>query len=332
MNSTFLAINMDATLLSMCNAMINTNAIGAPLVFPIIPSADSNQNPSTSNKAEKESERRDKTNQLFAELQTLVSKDNNGKMSQADVLRATLKAAIKKRDIYSDPRKRGLNSALVKIEQLSVSHVESMSLPIPSKCITIQRVKKLFEDLQDVVMPVVIPKTSSANTPVPSTGTPASNDEKEKRAKREQARRDNQSDGYDSLRKFIDENKLVKCGTQKIHVLECMIAFLNNTPTSQPSTTAAAEYEIGFNLGRHLGQNFVVSFFKTDVHLFSQHLALFNFIESQLGSSNYVFKKDDIKFDITAVMKFRTLYPAIFDMIFFASLITLKPTATPTSV
>ncbi|CAL2032049.1 unnamed protein product [Caenorhabditis brenneri] len=329
---------MDATLLSMYNTVMNTNATGAPLVLPAIPSADSNQNPSTSNsaatptshKAEKESERRDKTNQLFADLQKLVSKDYDRKMSQADVLRATLKAAIKKRDIYSDPRKRGLNSALVKIEQLSVSLVESLSLPILSKCITIQRVKKLFEDIQDVVLPVFILKTSSVNTPVPSTETPASNDEKEKRAKREQARRDNQTDGYDSLRKFIDENKLVKRGTQKIHVLECMIAFLKDTPTSQSSSTAAAEYEIGFNLGRHMGQNFVVSFFKTDVHLFAHYSSLFNFIESQLGSSNYVFKKDDIKFDITAVMNFRTLYPAIFDMIFFASLITLKATATPT--
>ena len=79
---------MDATLIAMCSAMMNTTATGAPVVLPVIPSADSNQNPptsssaatSTSHKAEKESERRDKTNQLFAELQKLVSKDYNGKM------------------------------------------------------------------------------------------------------------------------------------------------------------------------------------------------------------------------------------------------------------
>ncbi|CAL2043168.1 unnamed protein product [Caenorhabditis brenneri] len=335
---------MDATaLFALCNAMM-ANATGTPLMLPIITAPTFDQNPSTSNsaatpnsshKAEKEAERRDKTNQRFAELQQLVRKDYNEKMSQADILKYALKAAINhKREFYSDPRTRGLYAALGKIEQLTIQHSNSLNFPIITKYTNTQRVEKFFEDFRDIFLPVFTPESAPEGSPAPSTsGAPASDDadlaRKEIRAKREQARRDKQADGFGLLRQFIKENHLVKTGDQKIQTLECIIAYLKTKPSTHPSQTDAAQFDIGFTHGRHLGQNLIVSFFKSDVHLFPHTNALFNFINSQLGPVYTIIHKDDIKFDITAVMKFKALYPAIFELV---ALMTPPPTAPQTPV
>ncbi|CAL2031996.1 unnamed protein product [Caenorhabditis brenneri] len=317
---------MEATLLAMCNAVINTTATGFPLVFPVIPAATSDENPSTSNsaatatsnhKAEKERERRDETNERFAELRKLARKDYNGTMSQADILKYALKAAIRhKREFYSDPRSRGLNTALERTEHVVLHHLKSLNLPHPINYTTAQRVEKLFEDFRDVVLPVFTPKTTPANPPALSTGAPATDDADKARIKanREQNRRNNQADGFGLLRQFIAENKLVPLGNQKIQTLECMISFLKTEPIPRPSHTDAALFETGITLGKHLGKNLAISFFESDVHLFPHSTSLQNFMDSQLGPINSSSHIVSFKFDNTAITKFMSLHPNIIDL------------------
>ncbi|CAL2048511.1 unnamed protein product [Caenorhabditis brenneri] len=335
---------MNATLLAMCNAVLNGNATGFPLMLPVIPAVTSD--PSTSNsavtvtsnhKAEKESERRDKTNERFAELQTLARKDYNGKMSQANILQYALKAAIKhKRKFYSDPRSRGLNAALERTEQVVIRHLNVLNLPHPTNHITVQRVEKLFEDFRDVALPVFTPKTAPANPPALSTvatGATTSDDAdkaiKEMRANREQNRRNNQADGFGLLRQFIAENKLVPLGNQKIHTLECMIDFLKTELTPQPSRIDASLFEIGLTQGKHLGKNLVISFFKNDVNFFSHTKSLENFIDSQLGPINSSSHIANLKFDDAAITKFMSLHPTIIDL---NTTIIPSPAPAPSSV
>ncbi|CAL2052005.1 unnamed protein product [Caenorhabditis brenneri] len=337
---------MNAALLVMYNPIINTTANGFSLVLPAIPAATSDENPSTSNsaatvtsnhKAEKERERRDKTNERFVELQKLVKPDYSGKMSQANILKATLKAAIKiKREFYSDPRSRGLNAAILKIEEMTASHVESLNFPSCTKFTIAQRVEKMFEDFRDVVLPVFTPKNAPANsTALLTAATEAATSDDADKAKREiianreQHRRDNQADGFGSLRQFIAENKLVPLGNQKIQTLECMIDFLTSKPTPQPSQTDAVLFKIGFTQGKHLGLNLVASFFKSDVHLFSHTNSLQNFIESQLGDINSSSHISSLKFDDSAITKFKSLHPTVIDP--FAPIVP-SPTPVPVTI
>ncbi|CAL2048605.1 unnamed protein product [Caenorhabditis brenneri] len=337
---------MNATLFEMNKAIINTTATGFPLLLPVIPAVTSDANPSTSNsaatatsnhKAEKESERRDKTNERFAELQKLARKDYNGKMSQADILKYALKAAIKhKREFYSDPRSRGLNAALERTEHVTIQHLKSLNLPHPTNHITVQRVEKLFEDFRDVVLPVFTPKTAPANPPAfltAATGASTSDDadkaRKEIKAIREQNRRNNQADGFGLLRQFIAENRLVPLGNHKIDTLECMIDFLKTELTPQPSRIDAALFETGLTQGKHLGQNLAISFFKSDVNLFSRTTSFQNFIESQLGSINSSSHIVKLNIDDTAIKKFKSLHPTIIDM---NATIIPSSTPAPTSV
>ncbi|CAL2052006.1 unnamed protein product [Caenorhabditis brenneri] len=328
----------------MCNAVMNTTATGFPLVIPVVPAGP--LDPSTSNsaatatsshKAEKEMERRDKTNERFAELQQLARKDYNGRMSQANISKYALKAAIKhKREFYSDPRSRGLNTALERTEQVVIQHLNALNLPHPTNYTTVQRVEKMFEDFRDVALPVFTPKIAPANPPALSTaatGASTSDDfdkaRKEIRANREQNRRNNQADGFGLLRQFIAENNLVPLGNQKIQTLECIIDFLKTELTPQPSLIDAALFEIGLTHGRHLGQNLAISFFKNDVNLFSHTKSLENFIDSQLGPINSLSHIANLKFEDTAITKFMSLHPTIIDL---NDTIIPSPTPTPASI
>ncbi|CAL2043167.1 unnamed protein product [Caenorhabditis brenneri] len=334
--------------LAMYNASINKNSIGTPPVLPMIPAATSDPSSSTSNstatpnwnhKSEKEHERRDLTNQRFAELQELVRKDFNGKMSQADILKGALKAAIKtKREFYTDPRSRGVHTALERTEHVAIQYLKSSNLPRPTYYITSQRVEKLFEDFRDNFMPVFVPKAAPADPSASSTSGGSSSDDaararKEIRAKREQARRDNQSDGFGLLKQFIDENELVKRGDQKIHILECIIAFLKFRPISHPSQSAAAQFDIGFTQGRHLGQNLSAAFFKSDAHLSAHTEDLHKFFTIHLGAIDPSSQAVKFKFDKDSVLNFMALHPAILDlMVRITPPSTVTPTPVPTPV
>ncbi|EGT30879.1 hypothetical protein CAEBREN_04748 [Caenorhabditis brenneri] len=330
--------------LAMYNATINPDATGAPPALPVIPPATLEPSSSTSNtvatptfnhKANKEHERRDLTNQRFAELQQLVRKDYNGKMSQADILKAALKAAIKtKREFYTDPRSRGVHTALEKTEHVAIQYLKSSNLPRPTYYITSRRVEKMFEDFRDIFMPVFIPKAAPESPPAPSaTGPSASEDaemaRKEIRAKREQARRDNQSDGFGLLKQFIDENKLVKRGDQKIHILECIIAYLKWSTISQPSQLTASEFVVGFTQGRHIGQNLAAAFFKSDAQLSTHTEDLHKFFTTHLGAIDPASQAVEFKFDKDSVLNFMALHPAILDLM---ARITPPPTVPSTPV
>ncbi|CAL2043166.1 unnamed protein product [Caenorhabditis brenneri] len=337
---------MDAAFFAtIYSSIMNANATGAPLVLPIIPAATtpSTRNPgSTSNltrKYRKESERRDRTNQRFAVLQELVAKDSNGKMSQANILEASLKAAIKtKREFYSDPRSRGLNAALEKIKQLSLTHLGSLNFPSYTKFTYAQRLDIVIEDFLDMVLPVFIPKVVPGSPPVsPTSAAPpspfaqfnADRARKDIRMIREQARRDKLADGFSLLQQFIAENHLVPSGNEKIQILECIIEYLKEKPVPNPSQIDSAEFENGFTQGKLLGQNLIVAFFKSDVHLFAHHISLINLIESQLGPIDSSTNMVNLKLGNAAVMKFKSFHPTILDLI---DLITPPSTVPSTPV
>ncbi|CAL2032050.1 unnamed protein product [Caenorhabditis brenneri] len=261
-----------------------------------------------------------------------VGMASHGGISQADILKYALKAAIRhKREFYSDPRSRGLNTALERTEHVVLQHLKSLKLPHPTNHITAQRVEKLFEDFRDVVLPVFTPKTIPANPPALSTGAPAcdNTDKARIKANREQNRRNNQADGFGLLRQFIAENKLVPLGNQKIQTLECMISFLKTEPTPQPSHTDAALFETGITQGKHLGKNLAISFFESDVHLFPHSSSLENFIDSQLGPINFSSHIVSFKFDDIAIMKFMSLHPNIIDL---NDIIIPSPTTVSASI
>ncbi|CAL2052007.1 unnamed protein product [Caenorhabditis brenneri] len=301
---------MDATLLEMCSAVINTTATGFPLVLPVIPAVPSN-------------------------FKHWLDRITMEKMSQANILEYALKAAIKhKREFYSDPRSRGLNAALGRTEQLVIQHLNALNLPHPTNYTTVQRLEKMFEDFRDVVLPVFTPKTAPANPPALLTAaTPTSDNaekaRKEMRANREQNRINNQTDGFGLLRQFIAENNLVPLGNQKIQTLECIIDFLKTEITPQPSRIDATLFKIGLTQGKHLGQNLAVSFFESDVHLFFHTKLLENFIESQLGPINSSSHIANLKFDDEAVTKFMSLHPNIIDL---NDTIIPSPTPAPTPI
>ncbi|EGT30852.1 hypothetical protein CAEBREN_21492 [Caenorhabditis brenneri] len=269
------------------------------------------------NKADKEAERRDQTNQRFAELQKLVAEDTNGKMSQANILRAAFETVTKIiMESSPDPQLQGINDALEKIKQLTITHLESLKLPETD---LVQKLEEMLAMFRDIFIPgTPITTLTAAPLSPPATFSPptivhdADKARKEIRKNREQSRRNIQSDGFGALRKFIAENKIDTKGTQKIQVLEAIIAFIQNKPQAQPPRRDSAQYLIGFEQGKHLAQNVVITYFENHPHLSIHIEALKNIMNSQLGPLDNSIKTDDIELDQVAFRNFQWRYPNLF--------------------
>ncbi|EGT30906.1 hypothetical protein CAEBREN_13327 [Caenorhabditis brenneri] len=276
------------------------NYPGTPQVFTVIPAA-----PLT--KYKKEKERRDKINKKFADLQNLVAKDSNKRMSQTQILRAALETVVKiKRESSADPQLQGLNDAVEKIEHLAIFYLKSVKGTIHVQ--TLKEMLAMFRDIIITGRPTITSTIAPKNPP--ATFTPAAaNARKETKKHREQGRRNMQTDGYGALREFIAENKLVPRWSQKLQVLEAIIAYIQNKPVNRPSQRGNAQYLIGFEQGKHLAINAVTAYFKSNLHLFIHIAALHNFMYPKLGPLDYSIKTADVKLDPIALQKFFTCYP-----------------------
>ncbi|CAL2043140.1 unnamed protein product [Caenorhabditis brenneri] len=300
----------------------NPAAIENPIALPIIP-ADGI--PFINRKADKEAERRDKTNIRFTEFQELVAPDSNGKMSQANILKAALDTVVKiKRETNTNPRVHGLNEAIERMERLTLHYLNSLKL---TETDYVQTLKEMLEMFRDILIPgrpttTLTPSNSSATFTPPTIafvdnegGNDANKTRKAVKKHREQCRRNNQADGFGLLRQFIAENNIVPNGTQKLQVLETIIAFIRNSrasPVDQPVHHDPAQYQIGFEQGKHLAKNVITAFFKSIAHLRTEIDALHSFMGSQLGPLGSSIKSNDIKLDQVALRKFLTCYPTLF--------------------
>ncbi|CAL2043165.1 unnamed protein product [Caenorhabditis brenneri] len=307
---------IDAMYKAMLTILNNTAAIAGPIPVINVPVAAPNLN----QKADKEAERRDQTNQRFAELQNLVAKDFIGKMSQANILKAAFEAVVKiKNESFPDPlqglkdaikRRPTMLKTLKKCWQCSGDAERQEELKEKIAMLKNLVVKDLdqkmcqLDILKATHKAALKIKNISASGPYcrgnqsSSTSEDTTSDSfagaggvdmKQIRRQREQNRRDCHSEGYSLLRQFIHENGL--CDYISLHrtqILDVMISYISqaNTVSLPDSPVDLKLYLDGFEHGKTVGKASVISFFETDPFLMNQSAAFQTFLELHLGTSS----------------------------------------------